>query len=272
MAKQLLYGDPVELNNLADALRNKLGTTQRYTIDEMIQAVNDITVGSSSANPVLQTKTVSASTSAQVDVTPDAGYDGLSKVTVNKVNLQTKTTSASTSAQVDVTPDAGYTGLSKVTVNKINLQTKTVSPTTSQQDVSPDTGYTGLSKVTVSAMTTATQATPSITVSTGGLITASSTQTTGYVTGGTKSATKQLTTKAATTITPSTTDQTIATGTYLTGTVTVKGDSNLVGANILKGKTIFNTAGEVEFQAYYTGSSVPSNSFGNDGDIYFKVG
>ena len=45
--------------------------------------------------------------------------------------------------------------------------------------------------------TTVTQATPTITVSSSGLITASATQTAGYVNAGTKSATKQLTTQSA---------------------------------------------------------------------------
>ena len=88
------------------------------------------------------------------------------------------------------------------------LQTKTVTPSTSQQNVTPDSGYDGLSKVTVNAMPTATQATPSITVSSSGLITASATQTAGYVSAGTKSETKQLTTQVAKTITPSKSAQT----------------------------------------------------------------
>lgn len=102
------------------------------------------------------------------------------------------------------------------------LQEKTVTPATSSQSVTPDSGYDGLSKVTVNAMPTATQATPSITVSSAGVITASATQTAGYVTAGTKSATKQLTTQAAKTITPSTSSQTaVAAGRYTTGAVTV---------------------------------------------------
>lgn len=129
---------------------------------------------------------------------------------------------------------------------EVNLQEKTVTPTTSSQNVIADAGYNGLSKVTVNAMPTATQATPSISVSSAGLITASSTQTAGYVAAGTKSATKQLTTKSATTYTPTTSNQTIASGTYLTGTQTIKGDSNLVAGNIKKGVSIFGVGGTLE--------------------------
>lgn len=123
------------------------------------------------------------------------------------------------------------------------LQSKTVTPSTSSQTVKPDTGYDGLSQVTVNAMPTATQATPTISVSSSGLITASATQTAGYVSAGTKSATKQLTTKGATTWTPKTTNQTIASGTYLTGTQTIKGDSNLKASNIKSGVSIFGVSG-----------------------------
>ncbi len=51
------------------------------------------------------------------------------------------------------------------------------------------------------------------------------------------------TTKGATTYTPTTSNQTIASGTYLTGTQTIKGDSNLVAGNIKKGVSIFGVNG-----------------------------
>ena len=102
------------------------------------------------------------------------------------------------------------------------LQDKTVTPTTSKQTVTADSGYDGLDTVTVNAMPTATQATPAISVNSSGLITASATQTAGYVSAGAKSATQQLSTQAAKTITPSTSSQTaVASGKYTTGAVTV---------------------------------------------------
>ena len=107
------------------------------------------------------------------------------------------------------------------------------------------TAYVNGEKVTGTIPTVA-QATPSISVSTAGKITASATQSAGYVSAGTKSATKQLTTQAAQTITPGTSDKTIASGTYLTGTQTIKGDANLVAGNIKSGVSIFGVVGTYE--------------------------
>lgn len=85
-----------------------------------------------------------------------------------------------------------------------------------------ETAYVNGEKVT-GTMPAVTQATPAITInSSTGLITASATQTAGYVASGTKSGTKQLTTQAAKTITPSTSNQTaVSSGVYTTGTITV---------------------------------------------------
>lgn len=93
----------------------------------------------------------------------------------------------------------------------------------------------------------AEQATPSITVeSTTGRITASAEQSAGYVSSGTTSTYEQLATQGAQIITPGTSDKTISSGQYLTGTQTIKGDSNLLPENIKKGISIFNVTGTLE--------------------------
>lgn len=66
---------------------------------------------------------------------------------------------------------------------------------------------------------------------------------TGYVNG--VKVTGNIQSKAAATYTPGTSDQTIAAGQYLSGAQTVKGDINLVSANILSGKTIFGVSGSL---------------------------
>lgn len=95
------------------------------------------------------------------------------------------------------------------------LQSKSVTPSESAQTVKPDSGYDGLSQVSVGAISKT------------------------YVG---SSVPKQ----AAQTITPGTADKTIASGRYLTGTQTIKGDSNLKAENIKSGVSIFGVAGTVE--------------------------
>lgn len=99
--------------------------------------------------------------------------------------------------------------------------------------------------------------------------------TAGYVSSGTAgdssvSLTANITTKAAATITPGTTNQTIAAGTYLTGAQTIAGDADLIADNIISTANIFGVQGSVVVQNYYTGSSEPSSSLGQNGDIYLQ--
>ena len=99
---------------------------------------------------------------------------------------------------------------------------------------------------------------PTISVDTStGLITASHTQQSGEVTGGTTTATEQLTTQGAQTITPTTSNQTIAAGKYLTGAQTIEGDANLVATNIKKDVSIFGVEGS------YVGGSVLTPTAGD---------
>ena len=220
---------------------------------------------SGGTTPNLQEKSATPTTSVQT-ITPDSGYDGLSRVTVNAIpsNYIEPTGNKEITANGTGIDVAAYATVSvNVPSEEVSLQEKSVTPSTSTQTITPDNGYDGLSQVTVAAMPTATQATPSITVSTSGLITAESTQSSGYVESGTKSATKQLTTKAATTYTPGTANQTISSGTYLTGVQTISGDSNLVAANIKSGVSIFGVAGS------YSGSG---GSGGSTGGLVMKTG
>ncbi|MDY5912564.1 MAG: hypothetical protein SPJ62_11300 [Inconstantimicrobium porci] len=109
--------------------------------------------------------------------------------------------------------------------------------------VTPDTGKV-LSKVTINTIPTTAQATPTIAVSSGGLITVTSKQTEGYVKAGTKRPIKQLEVQDAKTITPSTSSQTaVSAYKFTTGAITVAGDANLTAANIKAGTKIFGITG-----------------------------
>ena len=82
------------------------------------------------------------------------------------------------------------------------------------------------------------QATPEISVSSNGLITAIA---------GTKSSTYQLAFQPAKTITPSTASQiAVSSGYYTGGDITVAGDSNLVAGNIKSGVSIFGVSGTAQ--------------------------
>lgn len=112
------------------------------------------------------------------------------------------------------------------------------------------------------------QATPTISVSAGGLITASANQAGGIVAAGSQSATDQLPTQAAKTVTPGTAQQTaVPAGVYTTGAVTVQGDANLVPENIAEGVSIFGVTGI--FKGASTG--IATGTIASDGSIVSPV-
>ena len=103
--------------------------------------VMDITV--SGSDPVLQSKAVSPSESAQT-VTPDAGYDGLRSVSVSAIQTETKTVTSNGT----VTPSSGKY-LKQVTVNvpSSGIDTSDATATTGQI-LKGETAYVKGEKVT----------------------------------------------------------------------------------------------------------------------------
>lgn len=126
------------------------------------------------------------------------------------------------------------------------IETKSVSDlATNGATVTVPSGY--YASQATKSVTLAPQAAPNISVDASGLITATATQTAGYVSAGAKSATKQLPTKAATTITPTTMEQiAVLPGYYTSGNIRVAGDSNLAADNIKSGVSIFGVSGAYE--------------------------
>lgn len=226
---------------------------EKNTIDlqRILDAVNELPEaggGTAPTDPVLQEKSVTPTKSAQ-SVTPDTGYDGLSKVNVGAIPQNYIVPSGTETITENGIHDVREVENVEVIVPEKEpvLQSKTVTPKTAQQTVTPDSGYDGLSEVVINAMPVAPLARPNISVNTSGLITAKVTQqSSGYVPATVETATLQLPVQGAQTITPGKANKTIAPGRYLTGVQTIKGDANLVPENIKKGVSIFGVEGTVE--------------------------
>ena len=146
-------------------------------------------------------------------------------------------------------------GYSSVTVNVPSgggtYQAKTnISPTTSSQTIRPDSGYDALSSVQINAMPSGTAGTPSATKGTVSnhsvSVTPKVTNTTGYITGGTKTGTA-VTVSASELVSGSETKT--ANGTY-----NVTNLASLVVA--------------IPIVTYHTSSSAPTSSQGSDGDLW----
>lgn len=153
-------------------------------------------------------------------------------------------------------PEGYHNGSGKVTVNVPSSSTIPSDGDAATSDVrSGKTFYSGGSKKT-GTMSTVTLGTPSIAVSSFGVITAEvKHSSSGYVASGTKQATKQMSTYGGGTRTPSKDSQTVSLkGKYCFGDLTINGDSNLVAANIKSGVSIFGVAGS------YTGNGSSSCS------------
>ena len=159
----------------------------------------------------------------------ETGYGPDGKVTGN---IPTKTSSDLTASGATVTAPAGYYASAASKAVASGSAATPATTITANPTISVDSS-TGVITASVSASQSVT---PSVSP--------------GYVSSGTAgtvtvsgSDTSQMTTQAAQTITPGTSDQTIAAGTYLTGAQTIKGDADLIAANIVSTANIFGIQG-----------------------------
>lgn len=247
--------------NIANAIRGKDGTTATITPTDFASRISAIETG---------VDTSDATATASDMANGVTAYVNGEKVTGNVATFQLDPCHIADSIRqsdpyIVMTksnnPNQLYragTGISVVT-DKSNFGDATAADVASGKTFTSSAGL----KVTGS-LSEVTQATPGISVSSSGLITASVTQSGGIVTAGTKSATKQLTTQAAKTVTPGVSSKTaVASGVYTTGAVTVAGDSNLVAGNIKSGVSIFGVAGSMTSGTKSFSLSYPAEHWGN---------
>jgi hypothetical protein len=205
-----------KVNALPDAggvdlpeLSNEGGASDLLSGKELIDSEGNVVTGGMPNNGAMN-KTMDGINTKSVTI--PSGYTSGGSVSLDNTIDNEVTEQADLIAQiknvVDSLPEAGGEP------TEINLQTKTVTPTTSPQAITADAEYDGLEKVTVNAI-------PST-----------------YV--------EPAATKSATTYTPGASDQTISAGTYCSGVQTIKGDANLIPANIVSGKSIFGVEGNAE--------------------------
>lgn len=198
-------------------------------------------------------------------------YFGTEKVSIfagaGATKMQEKAVTPSESQQV-ITPDDTYDGLSKVTVGAISKthvgsgvtkkSAATYTPGTSNQTIGANQYLSGAQTIKGDSNLVAGNIRSGVSIFgvTGTVVAASSPN------------------LQAKTVTPGTSSQTVRPDSGYDGLsqVVVSGDYDLVSGNIISGKTIFGVPGSVVIQRYYTGSSAPSSSLGNNGDLYLQTG
>lgn len=115
---------------------NDIITTNNSSLASILTTINNLPEAGGEAEPILQSKTVTPTTSQQT-ITADAGYDGLNAVTVNAVTsaIDSDITAANIKSGVNI---LGVTGTYN---NQKPEQTKSVTITSNgTQSITPDSG------------------------------------------------------------------------------------------------------------------------------------
>lgn len=126
-------------------------TTNTTELQAILDAVNALP--EATGDPVLQEKSATPSEAAQ-EITPDTGYDGLSKVTVSAIPEEYIIPEGT----LEITENGTHDVREKESVNvavpipTFETQEKSVTPGESAQTVTADAGYDGLSRVNVGAI------------------------------------------------------------------------------------------------------------------------
>lgn len=268
----------------------KTGTAVSVSASELVSGTKSITANGTGIDvtnyssvdvsvpsdaPALQSKSIDPTESVQT-VTADSGYGGLSSVEVGAISstyigsdITQRSSTDMTASGATVTAPAGYYPASAS--KSVASGTVTAPSSISGASATVSTGSNTLT------LTKTVSVTPNVSAA-------------GYISSGTAgnssiSLTANVTTKGATTYNTSSSDQTISSGQYLTGVQTIKAvtvsglsaDSILSGVTVKVGDAndddrIASVTGTVVIQHYYTGSSSPSSSLGDDGDVFLMTG
>jgi len=249
------------------------------TSDDLPELIAQITSGSGSAITITDTldehggtiRTITAVSLAGDTVSPSTllqGYtahNSLGEAIVGtasgggSVSLQAKTHIAPTESSQTITADTGYDGLSSVQIDGVSstyvgsgiTRRSSTDLTASGATVTVPAGY--YSAEASKAVASGTAGTPTATKGTVSnhsvTVTPSVTNTSGYISGGTKNGTAV----------------TVSASELVSGSQTITGNGTTDVTNLA------SVTVAIPIVHYYAGSSAPSSSLGSDGDIYLQT-